>query len=85
MKLSSLLLLPAALASAVWATATAAATATVASPEYDEHLHLQPLPGGLLYAGFNFTATTSLGDYHAQHFRLFPRALGQILQHSRTA
>ncbi|KAF2767276.1 GPI transamidase component GPI16 [Teratosphaeria nubilosa] len=76
MRLSPLLLLPAAAVSAVWAAA---------SPEYHEHLHLRPLPGGVLYAGFDFTATTSLRDYHAQHFRLFPRSLAQILQHSHTS
>ncbi|KAI7520145.1 putative GPI transamidase component Gpi16, partial [Hortaea werneckii] len=41
-----------------------------------------PLPKGYLYAGFNFTATTSLDAYQKQHFRYFPRSLGQILQHS---
>ncbi|RMX85493.1 hypothetical protein D0868_15318 [Hortaea werneckii] len=71
MKLTSLLALPATLLSAV-----------LAAPEYSEHLHLQPLPNGYLYAGFNFTATTSLDAYQKQHFRYFPRSLGQILQHS---
>ncbi|KAI7490996.1 putative GPI transamidase component Gpi16 [Hortaea werneckii] len=71
MKLTSLLALPATLLSAVFA-----------APEYSEHLHLQPLPNGYLYAGFNFTATTSLDAYQKQHFRYFPRSLGQILQHS---
>ncbi|TKA67062.1 hypothetical protein B0A55_10408 [Friedmanniomyces simplex] len=73
MKLSQLLTLPVALASAV-----------LAIPEYSEHLHLRPLPNGYLYAGFNFTASTTLSAYESQHFRYFPRSLGQILQHSHT-
>lgn len=75
MKLSHLLALPAALLTSVLAAS---------NPEYDEHLHLLPLPNGYLYAGFNFTASTSLSDYRAQHFRYFPRSLGQILQYSHT-
>ncbi|KAK0931438.1 Subunit of the glycosylphosphatidylinositol transamidase complex-like protein [Friedmanniomyces endolithicus] len=73
MKLAQLLALPATLISAV-----------LAIPEYSEHLHLRPLPNGYLYAGFNFTASTSLSAYESQHFRYFPRSLGQILQHSDT-
>ncbi|KAK1017518.1 Subunit of the glycosylphosphatidylinositol transamidase complex-like protein [Friedmanniomyces endolithicus] len=73
MKLAQLLVLPATLVSAV-----------LAIPEYSEHLHLRPLPNGYLYAGFNFTASTSLSAYEGQHFRYFPRSLGQILQHSGT-
>lgn len=72
MKLSSLLALPACLVSAVLA-------------DYAEHLHLKPLPGGYLYAGFNFTANTPLSQYNKQHFRYFPRSLGQILQHTHTS
>ncbi|KAK4549408.1 hypothetical protein LTR36_006405 [Oleoguttula mirabilis] len=77
MKLATLLSLPAALAALVIAS-------TTPSGDYNEHLHLKPLPGGHLYAGFNFTATTSLHDYDSQHFRYFPRSLAQILQHSHT-
>ncbi|KAK1069928.1 Subunit of the glycosylphosphatidylinositol transamidase complex-like protein [Friedmanniomyces endolithicus] len=73
MKLAQLFALPATLISAV-----------LAIPEYSEHLHLRPLPNGYLYAGFNFTASTSLSAYESQHFRYFPRSLGQILQHSDT-
>nr|POF04491.1 gpi transamidase component gpi16 [Quercus suber] len=72
MKLCSLLALPACLVSTVFA-------------DYNEHLHLKPLPGGYLYAGFNFTATTTLEEYNAQNFRHFPRSLGQILQHTHTS
>lgn len=77
MKLSSLLLLPTSLLSAVYASPE--------SGSYNEHLHLQPLPGGSLYAGFNFTATTPLSAYDSQHFRFFPRSLAQILQYTHTA
>ncbi|UJO12695.1 GPI transamidase component GPI16 [Fulvia fulva] len=60
------------------------ATASAAN-SYNEHLHLKPLPNGALYAGFNFTASTPLSAYDAQHFRLFPRSLGQILQFTHTS
>lgn len=76
MKLSHLLALPASLASLVYATA---------SNSYNEQLHLKPLPGGTLYAGFTFTATTPLSSYEHQHYRYFPRALAQILQFTHTA
>ena len=77
MKLSTLLALPACLASIVFASAEAS--------EYNEHLSLKPLPGGALYAGFSFNATTPLSAYDKQHFRHFPRSLGQILQYTHTA
>ncbi|KAF7191401.1 GPI transamidase component GPI16 [Pseudocercospora fuligena] len=79
MRLASLLALPASLLSVVLAE-----TVPI-SGDYHEHLHLKPLPGGALYAGFNFTASTSLHDYYNQHFRFFPRSLGQILQHTHTS
>ncbi|KAK4634264.1 GPI transamidase component GPI16 [Fulvia fulva] len=60
------------------------ATASAAN-SYNEHLHLKPLPNGALYAGFNFTASTPLSAYDAQHFRFFPRSLGQILQFTHTS
>lgn len=53
--------------------------------EYAEHLHLQNLPNQHLQANFDFTATTPLSDYNAQHFRLFPRSLAQILQYTHTS
>lgn len=71
MKLSALLALPATLAATVL---------TSTSNDYAERLHLKPLPNGALYAGFNFTASTALAAYDSQHFRFFPRSLGQILQ-----
>jgi phosphatidylinositol glycan class T len=72
MKLSSLLALPAGLIAAVYAN------------DYSENLHLKPLPGGSLYAGFDFTASTPLEAYERQNFRFFPRSLGQILQFTHT-
>lgn len=71
MKLTSLLALPAGLASLVYAAE---------DHSYRENLHLSPLAHGALYAGFNFTATTPLSAYTRQHFRFFPRSLAQILQ-----
>ncbi len=78
MKLSVLLALPTALISAVYAAAEQ-------TNEYNEHLHLKPLPGGSLYAGFSFNATTPLSSYEKQHYRYFPRSLAQILQYTHTA
>ncbi|KAK5691777.1 Subunit of the glycosylphosphatidylinositol transamidase complex-like protein [Elasticomyces elasticus] len=69
MKLSSLLLLPAA----------------VLAQTYTEHLHLSPLAQtSHLLAAFNFTSTTPLPTYESGHFTHFPRSLAQILQHTRT-
>ena len=76
MRLSTLLSLPAALASLVFAAS---------SNSYTEHLHLKPLPGGTLYAGFTFNASTPLSSSSNQHYRYFPRALAQILQYTHTA
>ncbi|EME50174.1 hypothetical protein DOTSEDRAFT_50287 [Dothistroma septosporum NZE10] len=89
MKWSTFLALPAGLVATIY-TATATATATAgaratAANSYDEHLHLKPLPNGALYAGFDFTASTPLSSYNAQHFRFFPRSLGQILQFTHTS
>ena len=75
MRLLNLVSLPACIASLVYA----------ASNSYNEQLHLKPLPGGTLYAGFTFTATTPLSAYENQHYRYFPRALAQILQYTHTA
>ncbi|KAK5135831.1 hypothetical protein LTR08_004658 [Meristemomyces frigidus] len=77
MKLSPLLALPLSLLPFILATPAPSGT-------YTEHLALRPLPSGALYAGFTFTATTPLPAYRAQHFRLFPRSLAQILQHAHT-
>ncbi|KAJ5495914.1 hypothetical protein N7539_001030 [Penicillium diatomitis] len=78
MRVSSYLSLPLALASALWSHATSA------SPDYSEHLLLQPLPQSSLLASFNFRGNTSQQSYDNQHFQYFPRALGQILQHAST-
>jgi phosphatidylinositol glycan class T len=64
--------------------ATDLADPTSTSPEYAERLHLKPLSARAVYAGFNFTASTSAVDYERQNFRFFPRSLGQILQHTHT-
>lgn len=54
-----------------------------AEGQYTELLQLHPLPQSQLLAAFNFKANTSLSDFDAQNYRLFPRSLGQILQHTR--
>ncbi|PFH58251.1 hypothetical protein XA68_13984 [Ophiocordyceps unilateralis] len=59
-------------------------TLAAAASDYHEQLTLRPLPLSALLASFNFRSNTSLADFDAHHFRLFPRSLGQILQHSRT-
>ncbi|EMC99511.1 hypothetical protein BAUCODRAFT_29856 [Baudoinia panamericana UAMH 10762] len=82
MKLSTLLALPAALTTTLLTHALS--TPSTPPESYTENLHLLPLPSGYLYAGFNFTASTALSAYTSQHFRYFPRSLGQILQYSRT-
>ncbi|KAF4586092.1 GPI transamidase component Gpi16 [Ophiocordyceps camponoti-floridani] len=55
-----------------------------AAADYHEQLTLRPLPLSALLASFNFRSNTSLADFEAHHFRLFPRSLAQILQHART-
>ncbi|ODA80845.1 hypothetical protein RJ55_03805 [Drechmeria coniospora] len=52
--------------------------------EYHEQLNLRPLPLNALLASFNFRSNTSLADFEAHNFRLFPRSLGQILQYAGT-
>ena len=56
----------------------------LASSDYHEKLVLQPLPPGSLFASFNFRSNASLSSFEQQHFRYFPRSLGQILQHEKT-
>jgi len=73
MKLQTLLQLPSALALVAFSQA-----ASLPDQEYSEHLYLKPLPNHHLHADFNFTASTPLADYDAQHFRYFPRSLAQI-------
>ncbi|KAF2860527.1 Gpi16 subunit, GPI transamidase component [Piedraia hortae CBS 480.64] len=55
-----------------------------ARAQYHEQLDLKPLANNFLYAGFNFSAATSLEAYEKGHFSLFPRSLGQILRHTHT-
>ncbi|KAJ6160712.1 hypothetical protein N7470_004108 [Penicillium chermesinum] len=55
-----------------------------ASSDYHEQLFLQPFPQSSLLASFNFRSNTSQASFDNQHFRYFPRALGQILQHANT-
>jgi len=55
-----------------------------ASAEYHEQLVLRPLPLQSLLASFNFRSNTTLDDFEAHNFRLFPRSLAQILQHAGT-
>lgn len=52
--------------------------------DYHERLVLQPLPGSALLASFNFRSNSSASAFENQHFRYFPRSLGQILQHAHT-
>ena len=60
------------------------ASSCVSAVEYHEQLNLRPLPLSALLASFNFRSNTSLADFNAQNFRLFPRSLGQILQYAGT-
>ncbi|KAL6863694.1 GPI transamidase component PIG-T [Trichoderma novae-zelandiae] len=56
----------------------------VSAADYHEQLNLRPLPLSALLASFNFRANTSIADFEAHNFRLFPRSLGQILQYAGT-
>ncbi|GAB7349300.1 hypothetical protein MBLNU459_g8441t1 [Dothideomycetes sp. NU459] len=51
---------------------------------YNEQLVLRPLPHSALLAGFNFRSNTTISAFEEQNYRLFPRSLGQILQHAHT-
>lgn len=55
-----------------------------ADSDYDENLLLQPLPPSSMLASFNFRSNSSLTNFERQHFKYFPRSLGQILQHAQT-
>ncbi|UNI18045.1 Subunit of the glycosylphosphatidylinositol transamidase complex-like protein [Purpureocillium takamizusanense] len=77
------------LGSLVPSSLAAAAAAAASSPpsstsEYHEQLNLRPLPLNSLLASFNFRSNTSLADFEAHNFRLFPRSLAQILQYAGT-
>lgn len=61
-----------------------ASSVLASAAEYHEQLNLRPLPLSQLLASFNFKANTSQTDFEAHNFRLFPRSLGQILQHAGT-
>jgi phosphatidylinositol glycan class T len=50
--------------------------------DYHERLLLHPLPGDALLASFNFRSNATEDSFEKQNFRLFPRSLGQILQHT---
>ncbi|KAL6408241.1 phosphatidylinositol glycan, class T [Ilyonectria robusta] len=58
--------------------------AAASDSDYHEQLTLRPLPLSALLASFNFRASTSIEDFEAHNFRLFPRSLGQILQYAGT-
>jgi len=49
---------------------------------YHEELHLQPLPQSALLATFSFQSNTTVSAFEQQNYNLFPRSLGQILQHT---
>ncbi|CAJ0551280.1 Ff.00g112100.m01.CDS01 [Fusarium sp. VM40] len=60
------------------------ALTSAAASGYHEQLTLRPLPLSQLLASFNFRANTSIADFEANNFRLFPRSLAQILQYAGT-
>lgn len=64
--------------------AAAASSPPSPSSDYHEQLNLRPLPLNSLLASFNFRSNTSLADFEAHNFRLFPRSLAQILQYAGT-
>ncbi|KAL5000136.1 GPI transamidase component PIG-T [Aspergillus recurvatus] len=68
----------------ILALALAALSVGSAASNYHEDLLLQPLPPSSLLASFNFRSNTTQTSFEQQHFRYFPRALGQILQHANT-
>jgi len=55
-----------------------------AARDYKEQLLLRPLPGNSVLASFNFKSNTTEASFERQHFRFFPRSLGQILQYTNT-
>ncbi|RKL21781.1 hypothetical protein BFJ68_g2093 [Fusarium oxysporum] len=66
------------------AIANGFALTSAAASGYHEQLTLRPLPLSQLLASFNFRANTSIADFEAHNFRLFPRSLAQILQYAGT-
>lgn len=57
---------------------------SVVASDYHEQLIIKPLPQNSLLASFNFKSNTTVAQFEAHNFRLFPRSLGQILQHAGT-
>lgn len=53
-----------------------------AQSSYYELLTLKPLPLGTILASFDFRSNQSYESFQNQGFSLFPRSLGQILQHA---
>lgn len=51
---------------------------------YLEKLNIKPLPQSSLLASFSFRSSITHAAFESQDFQYFPRALGQILQHSQT-
>lgn len=66
------------------AVLTTLAPGLALASDYHEQLILRPLPLSQLLASFNFKSNTSIADFEARHFRLFPRSLGQILEYAGT-
>ncbi|KAL2018611.1 hypothetical protein VTK56DRAFT_581 [Thermocarpiscus australiensis] len=58
--------------------------AASALADYHEQLVLRPLPLSTLLASFNFRSNITFSEFEKRNFRLFPRSLGQILQHADT-
>lgn len=56
----------------------------VSASGYHEQLVLRPLQLSTLLASFNFRSNITFSAFQAQNFRLFPRSLGQILEHAST-
>jgi len=50
----------------------------VEEDRFTEELYVKPLQSGHVYAHFQFTTLTS-GSTTGQHYRLFPRSLGEVL------
>ncbi|KAI9827889.1 MAG: Subunit of the glycosylphosphatidylinositol transamidase complex-like protein [Phylliscum demangeonii] len=65
---------------------SAALVGAAGAADYHERLVMQPLagPAPALLASFNFRSRESQSAINQHHYRLFPRSLGQILQHAHT-
>ena len=70
------------LPSAVFLTALTVLIGWTNASEYREQLSLRPLPQSSLLAAFNFQSNTTQSAFEQQNYNLFPRSLGQILQHA---